>query len=88
MYRINHIFAFIVVLLFGAPGANATLIGAQNGQLFTIDPLTAAASLIGVNGISNLDIAFSPSVVPEPSTLALFVIGLAGLGFSMRRRTA
>ncbi len=49
----------------------------------------------GIGGVGLLDIAFrtfidpeaaSPTGVPEPPTFALFVIGLAGLGFLMRRR--
>ena len=33
-----------------------------------------------------LDIQLAAAVIPEPSTLAIFLVGLAGLGFMMRRR--
>ena len=45
----------------------------------------SAGNATTLAGVVNIDGGgFTP--VPEPSTLALFVTGLAGLGFMMRRR--
>jgi hypothetical protein len=38
------------------------------------------------NAASDTDTVIAGSSVPEPATLALFGIGLAGLGFARRKR--
>ena len=59
-------------------------LGAIGGPLF-FD--TIIIGLVGGDGPELYDnIIFNTVSVPEPSTLALFAIGLAGLGFMMRRR--
>ncbi len=45
----------------------------------------------GINGFNDLSFSFTnttsaPSSVPEPTTLGLFGLGLAGLGLGLRRR--
>jgi len=42
-------------------------------------PICVSEDIIGVNG------CLGSNVVPEPSTLALFALGLLGLGFARRR---
>ena len=68
-------------------------IGDQDPFLYSIDPANAAATQIGDTGFgddSGGGLAFITQQVrlPEPGTLALFGLGLAGLGFAMRRRMA
>lgn len=67
----------------------------ENGPLFfgVIDPASFTQALIASNDddlIVNFDfIQFGEaSAIPEPGALALFGIGLAGLGFMRRRRKA
>ena len=40
------------------------------------------------NSIQDTDFAFRINAVPEPSILALIGIGLAGIGFARKRKTA
>ena len=62
--------------------------GGMAGDLYTLSP-TGAQTLVGVTGAGGLgDIAFQPTVVPEPGTVLLVGSGLAGLalGTAARRR--
>lgn len=67
--------------------AKATLFGINGNLLLSINPTTGTNSRIGfgVESISS-GIAFAPSIVPEPTTLAIFGIGLFGLAGMRRRR--
>jgi len=57
----------------------------DDGELFTINPLTGAETLVGSTGLSFVgDLGFA---VPEPGTLLLFGSGLAGLAAFRRRRS-
>ena len=40
----------------------------------------------GGNGSYSVDVAFSPSAVPEPATWAMMIIGFTGAGVAIRRR--
>ena len=57
------------------------------GMLLRSSPITAfgAGNAIAAD---NLSVQLTPADIPEPGTLALFAIGLAGLGASRRRRRA
>jgi len=57
------------------------------GMFLGSSPITAfgAGNAIAAD---NLSVQLTPADIPEPGTLALFAIGLAGLGASRRRRRA
>ena len=57
-----------------------------SGFAFDQVQLTSGDGTRPVYGIDN--ISFNVSAVPEPSTLALMALGLAGIGFAARRRQA
>jgi hypothetical protein len=60
-------------------GADISAYGGQMGQL----KFTDAVGGPGLGGIELDDISFSPNAVPEPSTLALVVMG--GMALAARR---
>lgn len=56
-------------------------------NLYAIDKTTGNSSLIGANGLAINSISFANSVsVPAPGAIALFGLGLAGLGIARRKR--
>ncbi len=44
------------------------------------------SGISGGNGSYSVDVAFSPSAVPEPATWAMMIIGFTGAGVAIRRR--
>ena len=72
-------------------GQNFFKISISGGQLF--DTLSFISS-VGINSITFQDVrqirigGITSTTIPEPSNLALFAVGLVGLGFMMRKRFA
>jgi len=63
------------------------LIDNNTDTLYTVNTGTGVASVVGAMGAGNLlSLVYIPAAVPEPGTVALFGLGLAGLmGWRARR---
>jgi outer membrane protein assembly factor BamB len=72
---------------------DGTLFATLDDKLYTLSTLTGAATAVGISdpsmstGFSSISgLAFGPSAVPEPSSLVMIGIGLAGsVGLGVRR---
>jgi hypothetical protein len=55
-----------------------------NDGLYSLSVGTGAATFIGANGFADID---GLAWVPEPATLALLSLGVAGIGYQRRKKT-
>jgi len=59
----------------------------NTGQLATINPATGMMNTVGILSFTTADaLAFQVTPIPEPSTLALILLGLGPVGLMLRRR--
>ena len=84
----NNLIGFDISGATGIAFASMFIPGASDA-LFTINLTTGAATLVGAIG-GNFDViditAATPGRIPEPATLALLGLSLAGIGWSRRRK--
>ena len=80
---LSSITATAAPLLFETNLGNGTI-----GEYTTSGATVNAALISGLNSPSGIAIAAdaTPTAVPEPVTLALVGVGLAGIGFTRRRK--
>lgn len=75
--------------LFGLASTADTLFGVKDNAIYTIDPTTGIATQVAAYTNGNAYGAASvPVSVPEPATWAMMLLGLALVGYVMRRRQA
>ena len=74
-------------VLYGGMGLNATI---NPGWLISINPMNGMSNFIGPTGFAGITGLTETATVgvPEPGTLALFGLGLVGLGFARRRKAS
>ena len=89
-HRLAGLLFAVLLGLLSAAGARADLIFVASFGPGTIGEYTTAGATVNPALISGLSSPTGIAIasVPEPGTLTLLAVGLAGLGFCRRRRTS
>jgi hypothetical protein len=73
-------------ILYGLSVFGASSVDEGLGLMFSIDASTGALTLIGETGLGQFWLSLTSASVPEPNTVALLGLGLAGLAITRRRK--